>query len=52
MKMKYLFRNTYRNLEVCYDQMEEEDLIESESEYRKSLIELCQRIAHEYGEAP
>lgn len=43
------FQNTYRDLQQCYDAMDEEES-ESEAKYKKWLIELCEKIAEEYGE--
>ena len=37
------FENTYNDLQDCFDNMHNE-LSESEDEYRKMLIELCQEI--------
>lgn len=44
------FENTYRDLEDCYESMDEDDLSESETKYRRKIIELCNTIATEYGD--
>lgn len=43
------FENTYRDLHQCYNAMDdgEED---SEAEFKKKLIDLCKKIAEEYGD--
>lgn len=43
------FENTHNNLEDCHKHMDD-DLSDSEKEYRYCLIELCKTIADEYGE--
>ena len=44
------FENTFHDLDDCYDNMEGEDLSESELKYREKLISLCSDIASDYGE--
>ena len=43
------FENTYDDLQDCSYNMDD-NLSESEEEYRKLLIELCVEIAENYGE--
>ena len=48
--MSYIqFENTYDDLRQCYEAMDEEDE-GREAKYKKLLIELCVKIAQEYGE--
>jgi len=42
------FENTYRDLQDCFHNMDD-DSSESESIYRKKLIELCDTIAREFS---
>ena len=42
------FENTLRDLRDCYDNMDDNDLSESEFFMRKRMIELCMDIANEY----
>ena len=44
------FENTYSDLEDCYDHIDEKELSEDESDYRRRLIKLCVDIAVDYGE--
>jgi hypothetical protein len=44
------FENTYRDLNDCYDNINNH-LSESEHEFRKRLVELCQSIVDEYDES-
>jgi hypothetical protein len=41
------FENTYKDLDDCFDHLTDDDLSESEREYRSQLIDLCQRIVDE-----
>lgn len=44
------FENTYRDLEDCLDALiDGKELSESEQRHKQWLIELCCRIAEEYG---
>jgi len=44
------FENTLGDLEDCYDSMDETDELQGrEKSSRKEIIELCCRIAEEYG---
>lgn len=48
--MSYVqFENTYHDLQQCYDSMDDEDEGD-EAKYKKYLIDLCKKIAEEYGE--
>ena len=42
------FENTLRDLEDCYEHMDDNDLSESEKKDRIRLIELCGNIFQEY----
>jgi hypothetical protein len=44
------FENTVRDLEDCYDAMDERDLSEIETNARRRLIALCVDIACDYGD--
>lgn len=44
------YENTYSDLRDCYEDMDRDDLSESEAKYRKYIIALCKKIAEEYGE--
>jgi hypothetical protein len=45
------FENTFHDLQDCAGALEESDeLSESETRFRKNLIELCVSIAKEFGE--
>jgi hypothetical protein len=46
------FENTVNNLYDCYDHLEDdpEDLNKYEKPARKNLIDICVRIAKEYGD--
>jgi hypothetical protein len=44
------FENTLSDLQDCYNNMEDDDLSESEKSARQDLIILCINIAEEYGE--
>ena len=47
------FQNTARDLDDCYDHMDDEDLSSEEQAARKRLIDLCCDIAADYeGEEP
>lgn len=49
--MSYIrFENTYKDLSDCYDNFIDDDLSESEKEYRKNLIELCKNIVDNWGD--
>jgi len=43
------FENTYPDLKDCYEDMDRDDLSESEQKYRAYLINLCKKIVEEYG---
>ncbi len=43
------FENTYHDLRQCQESFDDADS-KSEREYRRKLIQLCEEIAHEYGE--
>jgi hypothetical protein len=43
------FENTLRDLQDCYENIEETDLSATESSARKNLIELCVDIALDFG---
>ena len=43
------FENTMNAMQDCHEHIEDDDLSESEKEYRYCLIELCKTIADEYG---
>ena len=51
-KMKYfMFENTSRDLQECYDALLEKDLdelSESEKKYAKKLIKICKDIADDF----
>ena len=42
------FQNTLRDLQDCHDNMDSDDLSESEFYARRHMIELCMSIATEY----
>ena len=42
------FENTLRDLRDCYDNMDSDDLSQSEFYARRQMIELCMSIASEY----
>ena len=42
------FENTFPDLRDCYEDMNRNDLSESEKRYRLKLIKLCIEIADEY----
>lgn len=44
------FENTLRDLQDCYDHMDDGDLSESEERCKGQLIDLSQQIANDYGE--
>ena len=44
------FSNTLEDLRDCHDNMDEDKLSEAEARARKRLIELCKRIAADYGD--
>lgn len=54
MNMSYCrFENTYGDLRDCYRAMQEDengDLSQSETEYKKKLIELCEEIVSDFSE--
>lgn len=41
------FENTYKDLQDCLDHLTDDDLSESEKNYRDWLIEVCQQIVDE-----
>lgn len=41
------FENTFRDLQDCANHWNDESLSDSEAEYQKKLIELCQLIGEE-----
>lgn len=43
------FENTYADLCQCYEAMDDEEEGD-EARYKKYLINLCKKIAEEYGE--
>ena len=43
------FENTMNAMQDCQEHIKDDDLSESEKEYRYCLIELCKTIADEYG---
>jgi len=43
------FENTLRDLQDCYDHMDEE-LSPNEEKCKEKLIEICQLIVNDYGE--
>lgn len=45
----YRFINTLRDLQDCYDNMDDE-LSVNEEKNRKVLVKLCQDIARDYGD--
>lgn len=48
--MSYVrFENTYKDLLDAYQHIWDDELSESEEQYRTGLIELCERIAYECG---
>ena len=44
------FENTLSDLRDCYDNMDRDDLSQSEFYARRHMIELCRSIAFEYVE--
>jgi hypothetical protein len=49
--MSYVrFTNTARDLKDCFDNMDDDELSESEEKARKRLIRLCVLIADNYGD--
>lgn len=45
------FKNTYKDLQDCYDALAEKDLdelYESEKKYAKKLIKMCRNIADDF----
>lgn len=44
------FENTLGDLRECYDDMDSNDLSESEQKARKRLVKLCRQIADDYSE--
>jgi hypothetical protein len=42
------FENALKNLRDCYDNMDDDNLVESEFYARKQMIELCWDIYQEY----
>ena len=44
------FENTYHDLQDCYRNMDDEDLSDSEKQYKKKLIKLCNTIINFEGE--
>jgi hypothetical protein len=44
------FENTLADLRDCADNMDADDLSETEEKARKRLIALCKRIADDYAE--
>jgi len=43
------FENTYRDLQDCYQNMDN-NLSETEKEYRKKIIDLCKDIVDDFGD--
>ena len=43
------FENTEQDLWDCYQNMDDEDLSESEKKARRRIIKICVEIADEYG---
>ncbi len=41
------FENTYHDLDDCYENMDDNDLSETEEKHRSMLIELCKTIVEE-----
>lgn len=44
------WENTYKDLEECYENIENNDEEGTEKKYREKLIALCCMIASEYGD--
>ena len=44
------FENTLQDLHDCHDNMDDDDLSETEAKYRLRLIRLCTDIADEFGD--
>ena len=42
------FENTFRDMQDCFEHMDDGDLSESEDKYRNRLIELAQQVASYY----
>jgi len=42
------FENTLRDLEDCYENMDDNDLSDSETKSRRILIKTCRNIADDY----
>lgn len=38
------FENTYKDLQDCYEHLDDDDLNETEEEYKEKLFELCAEI--------
>lgn len=43
------FENTHNDLQDCYENMDNDDLSNSERNHKKELIQLCINITQEYG---
>lgn len=43
------FENTVPDLRDCYENMDEQQLSETEARARKWLIRLCQKVVDDYG---
>lgn len=43
------FENTLKDLEDCYEEMDKNDMSESEAHCRERLIELCTDIANNFS---
>ena len=43
------FENTYEDLSDCYEHILDDDLSESEEEYRRRLVSLCRKIIDDYA---
>jgi hypothetical protein len=51
MNMVYCrFQNTLKDLQDCYEHMDDNDLSEEEARAREQLIRLIEQIAYDYGE--
>lgn len=51
MNMSYCrFQNTLQDLRDCQENMDDHDLSDDERRARKELIDVCWRIAQDYGD--
>lgn len=44
------FENTFKDLQDCYENLDDRDLSDTEEEYKVKLVKLCKEITDQCGD--